>query len=67
MIDKTILTYAMNIYERFNSTCIIDIDNLNIDCPDGYLHFNTEYEMLYFFLTEIDCITDMLEGEGKLI
>jgi len=61
MIDRIILAYAADIYGRFNSTCIIDLDNRNIDSPDGFMHFNTDYEMLYFFLYEIDCYTGDME------
>lgn len=59
-------SYAMrliDIYEKFNSTCIIDIDNLIISTESDYLSFNNIAILNNFLLTEIELSIDNLIRE----
>jgi len=49
ILDKTI-----ELYERYNSTCIIDAGTLIIESPDfEALQFGSDLEMIDFLLTEM--------------
>lgn len=58
--------YAMrliDIYDKFNSTCLIDIDNLIISTESDYLSFNSLADLNNFLLTEIELSIDNLIRE----
>lgn len=53
LIDEKINALIYDIYDRFNSTCIIDYDTLTIETPEQTLKFNSLQLMRLFILQEI--------------
>jgi len=55
-----ILEKTIELYERYNSTCIIDARTLTIESPDfETLQFCSDLEMIDFLLTEMLCMGDI--------
>lgn len=53
IMDDKINDVITKIYDRYNSTCIIDYDNLRIETPEEILHFKSLQQLRLFVLDEI--------------
>lgn len=52
-MKKEMLDMIIDIYEMFDSTCIINTDKLSVDCPDGQFTYTSRTKLAYDLLYNI--------------